>query len=181
MNKEVKSGTLSINKIALFQGKQVRKVFHEGEWWFAVVDVVGILTDQIDDLRARKYWNKLSQRLRVEGNQLVTICHQLKMIASDGKMRLTDCANSKGLFRLIQSIPSPKAEPFKMWLAQVGHERLEEIENPELAQERMKKLYEQKAILKTGLINAYEVLPFARIWLMSGASEASANKKILPF
>jgi DNA-damage-inducible protein D len=112
------------------------------------VDVCGALTDQIDDLRARKYWNKLSQRLRSEGSELVTICHQLKLEAADGKKYLTDCANTEGMFRIIQSIPSPKAEPFKRWLAKVGYERVLEIENPELSQERMKEIYEKKGYPK---------------------------------
>ena len=130
--------------VALFEKKEIRKIWDEKEklWYFSVVDVVGALTDSINHLTARKYWNKLSQRLREEGSEVVTNCHRLKMKAPDGKMRLTDCANTEGILRIIQSIPSPKAEPFKRWLAKVGYERIEEIENPELAQERMKKLYE---------------------------------------
>lgn len=100
------------------------------EWFFSVIDVVAALTDSVD---AGAYWRKLKQRLNEEGSQVVTFCHGLKMSALDGKMRLTDCANVKGLFRIIQSIPSPKAEPFKQWLAQVGYDRVLEIENPELA------------------------------------------------
>jgi len=110
-----------------------------------VVDVVRALTDSAD---AGAYWRKLKQRLNQEGSQVVTFCHGLKLPAPDGKMRLTDCANVKGLFRIIQSIPSPKAEPFKQWLAQVGYDRVLEIENPELAQDRMKELYEQKGYPK---------------------------------
>ena len=136
------------NKIIIFQDKAIRRIWHEEEWYFSVVDVVGVLTDSKDDLTARKYWNKLSQRLKEEGSQLVTICHQLKLEASDGKKYATDCANTQGLFRIIQSIPSPKAEPFKQWLAKVGYERVQEIENPELAQERMKELYEKKGYPK---------------------------------
>ncbi len=94
------------------------------------------------------YWRKLKQRLKEEGSEVVTICHALKLKAPDGKMRQTDCANTEGIFRLIQSIPSPKAEPFKRWLAKVGYERVQEIENPELAQERMKHMYEQKGYSK---------------------------------
>ena len=131
------------NKIIIFQDKAIRRIWHEEEWYFSVVDVVGVLTDSKDDLTARKYWNKLSQRLKEEGSQLVTICHQLKLEASDGKKYATDCANTQGLFRIIQSIPSPKAEPFKQWLAKVGYERVQEIENPELVQERMIELYEK--------------------------------------
>jgi len=99
-------------KIAIFRGKEVRKTIYNNEWWFSVVDVVSALTDQEDSLTARKYWNKLSQRLRNEGSEVVTNCHHLKLIAPDGKMRETDCANTEGIFRIIQSIPSSKAEPF---------------------------------------------------------------------
>jgi DNA-damage-inducible protein D len=136
------------NHIVVFESKKIRRIWHDEEWYFSVADVCGALTDSPNDLTARKYWNKLSQRLRKEGSEVVTNCHQLKLVASDGKKYLTDCANTKGLFRIIQSIPSPKAEPFKQWLAQVGYERVQEIENPEIAQERMKKLYELKGYSK---------------------------------
>jgi len=131
-------------KIALFKGKKIRRVIYQNEWWFSVVDVVQVLTDQSDDYTARKYWNKLSQRLREEGSEVVTNCHRLKLEAPDGKMRETDCANTEGIFRIIQSIPSPKAEPFKRWLAKVGYERVQEIENPELATKRTWMLYKLK-------------------------------------
>ena len=134
-----------ILKLAVFEGKQIRKIIHEGEWWFAVVDVVGVLTDSADP---KDYWYRIKKREKIEGVELSTICRQLKLEAADGKKYATDCANTKGLFRIIQSIPSPKAEPFKQWLAQVGYERIQEIENPELAQERMKQLYEQKGYPK---------------------------------
>ncbi len=140
MKKEVNIST----KIAIFKGRKVRKVIFQNEWWFSVVDVVQALTDQQDDQTARKYWNKLAQRLRDEGSEVVTNCHQLKIQASDGKMRETDCANTEGIFRIIQSIPSPKAEPFKRWLAKVGYERIQEIENPELATKRTRMLYNLK-------------------------------------
>lgn len=130
--------------IALFKGKGIRKIVHQNEWWFSVVDIVHALVDQIDELAARKYWNKLSQRLRDEGSEVVTNCHQLKLEAPDGKMRETDCANTDGIFRIIQSIPSPKAEPFKMWLAKVGYERVQEIEDPELGTKRTRALYMAK-------------------------------------
>ena len=136
-------------KIAIFQQKEIRKTIYNDEWWFSVIDICGVLTDAPDNLTARKYWNKLAQRLRDEGSEAVTFCHRLKLKATDGKMRETDCANTQGIFRLIQSIPSPKAEPFKLWLAKVGHERIQEIENPELAQERMKELYEKKGYSKS--------------------------------
>ncbi len=115
---------------------------------FSIVDIVEILTEQKDYQGARNYWKVLKHRLLKEGNETVTNCNRLKMLSADGKMRLTDVANTKDIFRLIQSIPSKKAEPFKQWLAQVGKERLDEIENPELAQERMKAIYEQKGYPK---------------------------------
>ncbi|MDD2890700.1 MAG: Bro-N domain-containing protein, partial [bacterium] len=135
---------METTKIALFKGKQIRKTIYNNEWWFSVVDVVQALTDQPDDYMARKYWNKLAQRLREEGSELVTFCHRLKLEASDGKKYETDCANTEGIFRIVQSIPSPKAEPFKRWLAKVGYERVQEIENPELATKRTRLLYKLK-------------------------------------
>lgn len=131
---------------SLFSWSTIRRLWddtHE-RWFFSVVDVVGALTESPDPLTARKYWNKLSQRLRDEGSEVVTKCHQLKLIAADGKKYLTDCADTETLFRLIQSIPSPKAEPFKLWLAQVGHERIEEMEDPELSMDRAMETYLKK-------------------------------------
>lgn len=127
-----------MTNIKLFQEKQVRSAWNEEEaqWYFSVVDVVGILTDQPTTERARNYWKVLKIRLKKEGNETVTNCNRLKLPAEDGKMRLTDVANTKDMLRIIQSIPSPKAEPFKLWLAQVGAERIEEIENPEIAQKQ---------------------------------------------
>ena len=133
------------NSLAVFQDKKIRRIWYDDKWFFSVVDVVGVLTDSED---ARKYWNKLSQRLREEGSEVVTNCHQLKLPAEDGKLRETDCANTKTMFRVIQAIPSPQAEPFKLWLAQLGHERIQEIENPELAQDRVKRYYEMKGYPK---------------------------------
>jgi len=133
-----------VTKIAIFRQKEIRRIIHKNEWWFSVVDVVQALTDQSDGYTARKYWNKLAQRLREEGSEVVTNCHQLKLEAPDGKMRETDCANTEGVFRIVQSIPSPKAEPFKRWLAKVGYERIQEIENPELATKRTRMLYKVK-------------------------------------
>jgi hypothetical protein len=127
--------------IAVFQETTIRRVWHNEEWWFSVVDVCATLTGSPD---AGAYWRKLKQRLNAEGGQPVTFCHGLKLTASDGKQRETDCANTEGLFRIIQSIPSPKAEPFKRWLAQVGYERVKEIENPELASARARELYQAK-------------------------------------
>lgn len=133
------------NHIAVFQEKTIRRTWHEEEWWFSVVDVCGVLTESAD---AGAYWRKLKQRLAAEGSEVVTNCHGLKLEAPDGKQRLTDCATTEGLLRIIQSIPSPKAEPFKRWLAQVGYERIQEIENPELAMGRMQSLYEKKGYPK---------------------------------
>lgn len=129
------------NQIVIFETKKIRRVWHNDEWFFSVVDVCRVLTDSSD---AGAYWRKLKQRLTKEGSEVVTICHGLKLAASDGKSYVTDCANTSGVFRIIQSIPSPKAEPFKRWLAKVGYERLQEIENPELAARRMKEIYRQK-------------------------------------
>ena len=139
------SNTDDKKNLVVFQDKTIRRTWYHDEWFFSVVDVVAVLTESMN---AGAYWRKLKQRLVAEGSQVVTICHGLKLPAPDGKMRTTDCANVKGLFRIIQSIPSPKAEPFKQWLAQVGYDRVLEIENPELAQERMKELYEQKGYPK---------------------------------
>ena len=119
--------------IKLFEEKKVRTVWDDVEekWYFSIVDVCGVLTESKDALTARKYWNKLKQRLKEEGNETVTNCHQLKLKAADGKMRLTDVADTEQLFRLIQSIPSPKAEPFKQWIARVASERLDQMQDPE--------------------------------------------------
>ncbi len=132
---------METTKIALFKGKKIRKTLFQNEWWFSVVDVCGALTDSVDE---GAYWRKLKQRLIEEGSEVVTFCHGLKLSASDGKMRETDCANTEGIFRIIQSIPSPKAEPFKRWLAKVGYERVQEIEDPELATKRTRILYKLK-------------------------------------
>jgi len=139
----------SEKSLIVFKDRKIRRLWYNDEWFFSVVDIAAVLTDQTDTQKARKYWNKLSQRLRDEGSEVVTNCHRLKLLAEDGKLRITDCANTKTIFRIIQSIPSPKAEPFKQWLAHVGSERIKEIENPELAQERMKEIYEQKGYSKS--------------------------------
>ena len=133
------------DRIVVFQEKAIRRVWQKNEWWFSVVDVCAVLTESAD---AVAYWRKLKQRLIAEGSEVVTFCHGLKLEAPDGKQRMTDCANTEGLFRAIQSIPSPKAEPFKRWLAQVGYERVKEIEDPELASRRARELYEAKGYPK---------------------------------
>ena len=127
--------------LIFFQGKQIRRTWFNEEWWFSVVDIVGALT-QTD--RARKYWSDLKTKLQEEGFEVSEKIGQLKLMAEDGKLRLTDCATTKNMFRIVQSIPSPKAEPFKQWMAQVGYDRVQEIQNPELAQKRMKELYKAK-------------------------------------
>ena len=128
------------NKIKLFEDKKVRTLWNEGEeqWYFSIVDVIEVLTESI---AANAYWRKLKQRLKEEGNETVTNCHALKLQAIDGKMRLTDVATTEQLLRLIQSIPSKKAEPFKLWLAKIGSERLDEMQDPEISIDRALKQY----------------------------------------
>lgn len=134
------------NEIQLFEDQKIRVAWdaEREEWYFSIVDVVGVLTDSPDYNTGRKYWNKLKQRLKDEGNELVTNCHQLKMRAADGKNRLTDVADTEQLLRIIQSIPSKKAEPFKAWLAMVGRERIEETIDPEQAIDRALETYLKK-------------------------------------
>ena len=131
------------NEIKLFEGNQIRSIWdnEREEWYFSIVDIVGVLTESENP---RKYWSVLKIRLKKEGNELATICSQLKLKATDGKMRSTDVANMQGVFRIIQSVPSPKAEPFKMWLAEVGKERIDEIIDPELTIDRALATYLQK-------------------------------------
>ncbi len=129
------------HKLVVFENKQIRRVLHNDEWHFSVVDVVEVLTDSSIP---RRYWSDLKSKLNEEGFELYDKIVQLKLPASDGKYYETDCANTQTILRVVQSIPSPKAEPFKQWLAQVGFERVQEIENPELAQERMARLYQAK-------------------------------------
>ena len=131
------------NKIQLYEDQQIRTAWDEEkqEWYFSIVDVVAVLTESPDP---NAYWRKLKQRLKAEGNETVTNCHGLKMKAADGKRRLTDVASSEQLLRLIQSIPSPKAEPFKLWLARVGAERIEETIDPEQAIDRALETYQRK-------------------------------------
>ena len=128
--------------LAIFQGKQIRRTIFHKEWWFSVIDVISVLTGSE---RPRKYWNDLKVKLRREGYIEVSVkIGQLKLSSLDGKMRETDCANTETLFRIIQSIPSPKAEPFKRWLSRVGYERVQEIEDPELAAKRTRSIYKVK-------------------------------------
>ena len=135
---------IPVMKIAVFRGKRIRKALYKNEWYFSVVDVVEALTDSPTP---RQYWGKIKRRAFTD-LQLSPIWVQLKLDSADGKKYKTDCADTKAMFRIIQSIPSPKAEPFKQWLAQVGYDRVQEIENPELAQDRMKEIYELKGYPK---------------------------------
>ena len=135
------------NKLALFEEKQIRKTWKNEKWYFSVVDVIYALTESS---KPRDYWYRLKQRASIEEQvELSTICRQLKLESNDGKKYSTDCADTEGILRIIQSIPSPKAEPFKRWLAKVGSERIEEINNPELAMDRMKQIYERKGYSKS--------------------------------
>jgi len=130
---------------ALFETHQIRRIYDEETeiWWFSVVDIIQVLTQQSDYQTARKYWNKLKERLGREGSQLVTNCHQLKMTAEDGKQRLTDVATAETLLRLVQSVPSPKAEPIKLWLAKVGYERMQELADPALSLNRARETWQK--------------------------------------
>ena len=136
--------------IKLFEQKEVRSVWSDEDekWYFSIIDIISILTEQPTHQGARNYWKVLKSRLLKEGNETVTNCNRLKLLAEDGKMRLTDVADTEQLFRLIQSVPSPKAEPFKMWLAQVGRERIDEIEDPELGIDRLMETYLRKGYSK---------------------------------
>jgi DNA-damage-inducible protein D len=138
--------TEKTNRLAVFEGKHIRKAFHDGQWWFVVIDIVEALTESSIP---KRYWSDLKRKLASEGfTEVSEKIVQLKMLAPDGKMRLTDCANTETMFRIIQSIPSPRVEPLKRWLARVGKERIDEIENPELAMARMQELYEKKGYPK---------------------------------
>lgn len=136
--------------VKLFEEKKVRSVWNEEaeKWYFSIVDVIAILTNQIDHQGARNYWKVLKNRLLKEGNETVTNCNQLKLLAEDGKMRLTDVADTEQLFRLIQSIPSPRAEPFKLWIAKVARERIDELEDPEIGIDRLMETYLKKGYSK---------------------------------
>lgn len=154
-------------QLQLFENQKIRTAWdaENEEWYFSIVDVVGVLVESDSFEKARKYWNKLKQRLTEEGSELVTKCHQLKMKSpKDGKKYHTDVANTEQLLRIIQSIPSKKAEPFKLWLAQVGRERMEEIMDPELIAER--------------LISTYEKKGYTREWINQRMQAISARKEL---
>ena len=134
------------NSLAIFETFKIRRLYDDEKevWYFSVVDIIAALTEQADHQTARKYWNKLKERLKKEGSEVVTNCHRLKLIAQDGKMRFTDAADVETILRLVQSVPSKKAEPIKLWLAKVGYERLEEINNPEIALNRSREYWKKK-------------------------------------
>ena len=132
---------MNLRNIALFEQKEIRKIWHEDRWFFAVVDVVAVLSESSNPA---VYWRVMKKRLGDEGsNETVSNCNGFKMFSKDGKMRLTDCADTENLLRIIQSIPSPKAEPFKQWLAKVGNERIQEMSNPEIALNRSRELWKK--------------------------------------
>ncbi|MFA5420663.1 MAG: BRO family protein [Patescibacteria group bacterium] len=167
------------NKIKLFQKQKVRAIWDENleEWFFSVIDVVKILTNQSNYQTARKYWNKLAERLKNEGSQVVTKCHRLKLLALDGKMRETDVASTKTVFRLIQSIPSPKAEPFKLWLAEVGNDRVNESQDPELSIDRAMISYRSLGYSEEWINTRLQSIQFRKEltdeWKRSGVKEGS--------
>ena len=143
------TNTNPMNSLVVFQGKKIRRAWHNEEWWFVIEDIVAVLTDSKD---TKQYIQKMKQRDEELSKGWVQFVHILPISTAGGAQNM-NCANTEGVFRIIQSIPSPKAEPFKKWLAKVGYERVKEIENPELAQERMKQLYEQKGYSKEWIIN----------------------------
>lgn len=154
------------NKITLFDNREVRQLWEDEaeKWWFSVVDVIAILSDQPSHERARKYWSVMKTRLKQEGAEPTTVCSQLKMQAHDGKMRLTDVADTEQLLRIIQSVPSPKAEPFKLWLAQVGRERLDETVDPELSIDRA--------------IHSYRRLGYSENWINQRIKSIEVRKAL---
>ena len=131
--------------LSVFEDYKIRRIYDEKKeiWYFSVIDIIQILTEQEDYQKARKYWNKLKERLKKEGAELVTFCHRLKLLAADGKKYLTDVADPETLLRLIQSVPSPKAEPIKLWLAKVGYERMQEMADPELSLDRARETWQK--------------------------------------
>ena len=152
------------NTLAVFEDHKIRRIYDEKSetWFFSVVDIIQVLIQQSDYQTARKYWNKLKERLKAEGSQLVTNCHQLKMTAGDGKMRLTDVANPETLLRLIQSVPSPKAEPIKLWLAKVGYERMRDMADPALSLDRAREYWQQYGRSEKGIQHAESGTPGKR-------------------
>lgn len=163
-----------VTKISIFNDKQVRKIFYNNEWYFSIVDVCSVL---VESTNPGAYWRKLKQRLIAEGSEVVTFCHGLKLMSSDGKKYKTDCTSTEGIFRILQSIPSPKVEPFKQWLAKIGKERIDEIENPELGIDRVKNLYEKKGYDKNWIDKRMRGIS-VRHSLTDEWSERGINKSI---
>ena len=161
---------MTMQELKIFEEKQIRTIWDEVQekWYFSIVDIVQILTESKDYLTARKYWNKLKQRLLAEGNETVTNCHQLKLRAADGKLRYSDVADLEQMLRLIQSIPSPKAEPFKRWLAQVGAERIQQMQDPELGIQQSLMDYKRLGYSDNWIISDSRALKSARISRTSG-------------
>jgi hypothetical protein len=145
----------TLKEIALFEGKEIRKVWYKEKWYFSIIDIVEVLSKSD---RPRKYWDDLKRKLIEEGSEVSEKIGQLKMQATDGKMRDTDVGDKETILRLVQSIPSPNAEPFKIWLARVGAERIEEIQDPELAMDRAKSIYEKKGYPKDWKVRLVEKL-----------------------
>ena len=137
-----------------FEGKEIRKLWHDEQWYFSVVDVIGILTDSP---QPTAYWDKVKKQIQKE-SELLRFWQKMKFLAPDGKMRPTDCANAEGILRIVMSVPSPKAEPLKMWLAQIGNERIQETENPELSFERMTAIYRAKGYTDEWIKNRLETI-----------------------
>ena len=170
--------------LTLFDENKIRKQKINDEWFYSIVDIISILLIQPDNQKSRKYWNKLKERLRThEHSELVTNCHQLKMKSADGKNRLTDCANRETIFRLIQSVPSPNAEPFKLWFARLAEERIEEIIDPSLAIERAKNTYLKKGYSEEWTNARLKSIPARNTltdeWKNRGAQQLKKYKKIL--
>ena len=137
-----------MNNLISFQQSNIRKVWHNEQWYFSIIDIVGVLIEQDDFKKSQSYWTTLKKRLKQEGNQFVTNCDKLKLRSSDGKSYLTDVANTETILRLIQSIPSKKAEPLKLWLAKVGNDRIKEIQDPSLAQDRAREYWKKQGSSK---------------------------------
>ena len=166
-------------QIALFRGKEIRKMLHDNEWWFSIIDVLESLTG---NERPRKYWNDLKRKLIKEGyTEVSEKIGQLKLQAADGKNYLTDCANTETVFRIIQTIPSPKAEPFKRWLARVGYERIQEIEDPELATKRTRAIFKAKGYPDDWIEKRMRSIAIREELTDEWKTAASRSKKIMQY
>jgi hypothetical protein len=175
--------TKNAKSLVIFETFRIRRHYDEEAeiWYFSVVDIVAALTDQKDFQAARKYWNQLKNRLNKEGNESVTNCHQLKLLASDGKKYLTDVADVETILRLVQSVPSKKAEPIKLWLAKVGYERMEEMNNPEIALNRSREYWQKKAEAKNEFNRECWVRKRGTNLPIIGVNTVSKRKMNLPY